>query len=82
MNNVVEGKPGSNALAASSATISGSEHNRYQRFLGICGEDPVVLFNVDEEEEFDKDDYGFAFNFYIVGNISIVNVVDKCTLRS
>ena len=44
VNTVLEGKPGDDASAASSVAIIGSEHNRYQRFLGVCGEDPVDIF--------------------------------------
>ena len=48
VNTVVEGTPGVNASAASSVTISGSEHNQYQHFLGVCREDPENLFSIGE----------------------------------
>ena len=79
VNTVVEDTPSDDASATSSVTISGSEHDRYQRFLGVCGEDPVELFNIGKEEEFDEDDSGFAFDFYNVGNVSIANVEDEWT---
>ena len=77
VNTAVEDTPGKDASAASSVTIRGSEHDRYQRFLGVCGEDPVDLFNIDKEEDFDEDDAGFAFNFYNVGNVSLSDIEDK-----
>ena len=78
-NNVVEGAPGNDVSAASSVTINGLEHDQYQIFLGICGEDPLELFNIREEEEFDEDDAGFDFNFCNNGNVSLVDVEDKWT---
>ena len=54
VNAVVKGMPGDDASAASSVTISGPKNNRCQRFLGVCGEYPVELFNIGEEEEFDE----------------------------
>ena len=69
--------PGDDASAALSVTISGSEHNQYQRFLGICGEGPMDLFNIGEEEEFDEDNAGFTFYFCNVGDIGLVNVEYK-----
>ena len=63
-------------------TINGSEHDRYQRFLGVCGEDPVELFNIGEEDEFDEYDSGFAFEFYNVGNVSLTDVEYEWTLPS
>ena len=50
VNTAVEGTPGDDASAASSVTISGSEHDQYQRLLCACGEDPVELFNIGKEE--------------------------------
>ena len=41
VNTVVESTPVNDVSAVSSVTISVSEHDRYQRFLGVCGEDPV-----------------------------------------
>ena len=46
VNTVVEGTPGNDTSAAASVTIIGLEHDQYQRFLGVCGEDPVDLFNI------------------------------------
>ena len=46
VNTVVEGTSCNNASAASLVTISGSEHNQYQLFLGVGGEVPVELFNI------------------------------------
>ena len=80
VNDVVKGMQGDDASAASSVTISVPEHNIYQRFLGVCGEDPVELFNIGEEEAFDEDDAGFAFDFCNVGNIGLVGVEDEQTL--
>ena len=82
VNTVVEGTPGVNASAASSVTISGSEHNQYQHFLGVCREDPVNLFSIGEEEEFDEDDTEFAFYFFNVGDISLIDVEGEWTLSS
>ena len=82
VNTVVEGKPGDDASAASSVTISGSERNRYQRFLGVCRDDLVELFNTDEEKEFDEGDAGFAFDFCIVGDVILIDVIDVCTSRN
>ena len=81
VNTDVEGNPGDNESAASSVPISRSKHDRSQRFIGVCREDPVVLFNIGEEEEFEKDDAGFAFDFCIVGDVSLVDVKDECTSR-
>ena len=53
VNSVVDNTPSDDASAASSVTISVAEHDRYQRFLGVCGEGPVEIFNIGEEEEFD-----------------------------
>ena len=50
VNTVVEGTPANGASSALSVTITGSEHDQYQRFLDVCGEDPVELFNIGEEE--------------------------------
>ena len=74
VNTVVEGTPGNGASSALSVTITGSEHDQYQRFLDVCGEDPVEIFNIGEEEEFDEDDAGFAFDFCNVDDVSIVDV--------
>ena len=74
VNAAVKGMPGDNASAASSVTISVLENDRYQHFLGICGEDPVDLFNIGEEEDFDEDDGGFTFDFCNLGNIGLVDV--------
>ena len=63
MNAVVKGTPGDDASVALSVTISRLEHDQYQRFLGVCGEDPVELFNIGEEEAFDEYDAGFALIF-------------------
>ena len=63
VNTVIEGTTGDDASAASSVTISGLEHDRYQRFLGVCGEYPVEIFNIGKEEEFDEEDAGLAFDF-------------------
>ena len=79
VNAVVESTPVKDASTASPVTISGSEHDHYQRFLGVCREDPVELFNIGEEEEFDEDDSGFSFDFCIIGDISLVDVEDECT---
>ena len=38
VNNVAEDTPRENSSAASSVTVSGSENDQYQRFLGVCGE--------------------------------------------
>ena len=53
VNYFVKGTPGDDDSVASSVTVSESEHDLYQRFLGVCGEDPVELFNIGKEEEFD-----------------------------
>ena len=74
VNAVVKGMPGDDASAASSVTISGPKHNRCQRFLGVCGEYPVELFNIGEEEEFDEDGARFDFDFFNVGDIGLVDV--------
>ena len=37
---------------------------------------PVELFNIGEEESFDKDNSGFAFDFCNVGDIGLVDVED------
>ena len=47
VNAVVEGTSRDDASAASSVTISGSEHDRCQCFLGVCREYQVELFNID-----------------------------------
>ena len=39
----------------------------------------MELFNIGEEEAFDEDDAGFAFDFCNVGNIVIVDVEDEET---
>ena len=78
-NAVMKGTPGDNVSAALSVTISGLEHGQYQHFLGVCGENPVELFNIGEEEAFDGDDTGFAFDFCNVGDIGIVDVEDEQT---
>ena len=80
VNSVVKGTPGDDDSAALSVTISGSEHDQYQRFLGVCGEYPVELFNIGEEDEFDEDDAGFAFYFCNISNIDILDVEDDQTL--
>ena len=82
VNSILKGTPGDDASAASSVTISGPEHNRYQRFLGVCGEDPVELFKIGEEESFDEDDDRFAFDFLNIGNISLVDIEDEQRLTS
>ena len=82
VNAVVNGTPGDDASAASAVTISGSEHNRYQRFLGIFGEETVGLFNTGEEEEFVEDDTGFVFDLCNIGDIGLVNVEDEQTSSS
>ena len=76
---VLEDTPSDDASAALPVTISGLEHNRYKCFLGVCGEDPVEILNIGEEEEFDENDAGFAFEFYNVGDISLANVEDEWT---
>ena len=76
---VMKGTPGDNASAALSVTISGPEHDRYQRFLGVCGEDPVEIFNIGEEETFDEDNAGFAFDFCNVGDIGLIDIEDEQT---
>ena len=80
MNAVVKGTPGENTSAASSVTISRPEHDQYQSFLGACGEDPVELFNIGEEEAFDEDDAGFTFYFCNIGDIGLVDVEYEQTL--
>ena len=80
VNAVVKCMPGDDASAASSVTISGSEHGQYQRFLGVCGEDSLDLFNVGEEEAYYEDDSGFVFYFCNVGGIGLVDVEDAQTL--
>ena len=82
MNTVVEDTPSNDASAASSVTISGSEHDQYQRFLGICREDPVEIFNTGKEEYFNEDDAEFSFDFYNVGNVSLADVEDEWTSTS
>ena len=82
MNTVVEGTPGYDASAALSVTISGLEHDQYQCFLDVYGEDPVELFNIGEEEEFDEDDTGFAFDYCNVADVSLVDVKGERTLSS
>ena len=82
VNAVVKGTLGDNASAASSVTISGLEHDRYQRFLGVCGEDPVEMFNIGEEESFDEDNSEFTFDFCNVGDIGLVDVEDEQALSS
>ena len=42
----------------------------------------MELFNIGEEELFDKDDAGFAFDFCNVGDIGLVDVEDERTLSS
>ena len=76
VNTVVEGTPGNDASSASSVTIIGPEHDRYQRLLGVCGEGPVDLFNIGEEEKFDDDYAGFVLDFFNVGDVSLVDVKD------
>ena len=46
VNAVVKVTPGDDDSASSSVTISGLEHDQYQCFLGVCGEDPAELFNI------------------------------------
>ena len=82
VNAVVKGTPGDDDSAASSVTISRPEHDRYQQFLGVCGEDPVELFNIGEEETFDEDDAGFALDFCNVRDIGLVYVKDTRTSSS
>ena len=82
MNTVVEGTPGYDASAALSVTISGLEHDQYKRFLGVYGEDLVELFNIGEEEEFDEENSGFAFDFCKVGDVSLVDIEGEWTLSS
>ena len=82
VNIVVEDTPGDDASAAPSVTIRGSENDRYLRFLGVCGKYPVELFNIDKEEDFDKDDARFDFDFYNVGNESLTDVEDEWTSPS
>ena len=48
----------------------------------MCGEDPVELFKIGEEEEFDEDDVVFAFEFYNIGDVSLSDVEDEWTLPS
>ena len=50
VNTAVEDTPSNDASTLLSVTISGAEHDQYQIFLGVCGEDPVELFNISEEE--------------------------------
>ena len=76
VNAVLKVTPGDDASAELSVTISGTEHDRYQRFLGVSGEDPVELFNIGKEEAFDEDDDGFAFDFCNVCDIGLVDVED------
>ena len=40
----------------------------------------MELFGIGEEEAFDEDDAGFAFDFCNVGKIGLVDVEDKQTL--
>ena len=82
VNAVVKGTPGDDASVVLLVTISGTEHDRYQSFLGVCGENSVELFNICEEEEFDEDESGFAFYFCSIVGISIVDVEDEQTLSS
>ena len=82
VNAAVKGTSGEDASATLSVTIRGSEHDQYQRFLGVCGEDPVELFNIGKEEAFDVDDDGFAFDFCNVGDIGLVDVEDEQTSSS
>ena len=82
VNAVVKGMPGDDASAASSVTISGPEHDQYQRFLGVCGEEPVEMFNIGEEEAFDGDDDGSAFDICNIGDICLVDVEYEQTLSS
>ena len=82
VNTIVEDMSGNDASAASSVTINGSEHDQYQHFLVVCGEDTVELFNIGEGEEFAEDDAGFAIDFYTVGNVSLADVKDEWTLPS
>ena len=49
VNAVAKGTLGDDDSAELSVTISRPEHDRYQRFLGVCGEDTVDLFNIGEE---------------------------------
>ena len=42
----------------------------------------MELFNIGEEEAFDEDDARFAFYFFNVGNIGIVDVEDENTSSS
>ena len=42
----------------------------------------MELFNIGEEESFDKDNSGFAFDFCNVGDIGLVDVEDEQTLSS
>ena len=79
VNAVVKGMPGDDASAASSVPISGSDHDQYQRFIVLCEEDPVELFNIGEEEAFNKDDAGFFFDFCNFGDIGLIDIEDTHT---
>ena len=46
VNTAMEGTSSDDTPAALSVTISRLEHDQYQRFLGVCGEDPVDIFNI------------------------------------
>ena len=42
----------------------------------------MELFNIGEEEAFDDDDAGFAFDFCNIGHIGLVDVEDEQTSSS
>ena len=65
-----------------SVTISGPEHDRYQSYLGVCREKPLELFNIGKDKAFDEDDAGFAFYFFNIIEIGIVDVEYEQTLSS